>query len=219
MTTEMDKVAVDITPLFYSREAMTTAAGFCLGDKNSIVYAWARIELERGAQARIQANTTMLQNTVLLESRFAATAGFNGMEKAGMIVVVAAADKKAKKGRTVAGDRILTDDHFQTFWKRMPERTTESGKKTRGVKANAKRAFFVHIQTLEDFENLLRACDEYATVANGFPKDAERFVRIYEEFVPADGAGTSVAARVPAATAEDKRRIQAQRERELNETV
>lgn len=197
-----ETVTVEVTPLFYSREAMNKAATFCSGDKGTIVFAWSRIELERGQSAEIKTRTTIKQNKVQLEERFVNTAGFRGMEQAGMIKILPGENAKP----------VLTDAQFEEFWNRMPYRTV-SGKKTRGIKSNAKRVFHNVIRKQEQFDNLLLACDEYNTVSNGFPKDAERFLRIYQDYIPTITAGTLVA--LPIQVNENKRRIQAEREQQL----
>ena len=202
MNEQQENVIVEVTPLFYSREALTKAATFCNGDKGTIVFAWSRVELERGQSAEVKTKTTIKQNKVTLDARFVNTAGFHGMERAGMIKILPGENAKP----------VMTDEQFETFWNRMPYRTV-SGKKTRGIKSNAKRVFHNVIRKQEQFDNLLAACDEYATVSNGFPKDAERFLRIYQDFIPT--AGTSIAKPSSAPTIEDKQRIQQRRQEDI----
>lgn len=200
-----ETVVVEVTPLFYSREALSKAATFCQGDKGTVVFAWSRVELERGQSAEVKTKTTVKQNKVELEERFVNTAGFRGMEQAGMIKILPGTNAQP----------VMTDAQFEEFWNRMPFRVV-SGKKTRGVKSNAKRVFHNVIRKQEQFENLLRACDEYAVVSNGFPKDAERFLRIYQDFIPTVGTSVAGPSSSPTQTTEEKQRIQAEREKELS---
>lgn len=242
MSEDVETVVVEVTPLFYSRDAMTKAATFCHGDKGTIVFAWSRVELERGQAAEVRVNTTVKQNKVQLESRFVDTAGFKGMEKAGMIRITSAAvhsdvcgvcqrhkdNHVGKNGRKLTHDfegqdyaktTALTDDQFEAFWKQMPGRSV-AGNITRGSKANAKRMFHKFIRNDEQYRDLLRAAAAYGAVANGYPKDAERFLRdnFWLDFVPAETStptGTSVAGKTDA----EKQKIQDERERAITEVA
>jgi len=205
---DVETAIVEVTPLFYNRETMSKAASFVNNSKETITFAWVRIELERGQSAEIKTRTTVKQNKVELPSQFVKTAGFYALEKAGMI-------------RIIEGDitkPVLTDDQFETFWNRMPYRLV-SGRKTRGSKSNAKRKFHRFIRTQEQFDNLLLACDNYAVVANKFPKDAERFLNnnFYADFIPeviADGVPVRGAEAVERSRAE-RERIEAERQKSL----
>jgi len=174
-TEVQDTVAIEVTPLFYNRETMSKAASFVSGSKETITFAWVRIELERGQSAEIKVKTTIKQNKVVIEKRFAETAGFKAMERAGMINILPGDDMKP----------VLTDEQFEAFWNAMPHREV-GGRKVRGSKSNAKRMFHKFIRNEEQFNNLLLACKEYTVLANQFPKDAERFLRnnFWAEYIP-----------------------------------
>lgn len=204
-TDGQETVTVEVTPLFYSKQAMSQAALLCGGSKETIAFAWCRIELERGAGAEVKQRITIKQNKVTLEKRFATTAGFTAMEQAGMIRVTA--DDSAPS--------VLTDDDFENFWKAYPARDVQ-GRKVKGVKSNAKRMFHKYIRTREQFLDLLLATMEYATVSNGFPKDAERFLRnnLWRDYMPENGRLCT--APVEQLSTEDKLRIQNERQQQLD---
>lgn len=163
-------VSVTLTTLFYSRVTVREAVKYCASPEFA-TYAWANLVFAAAEQGEVKARSTNLANIVRMALSKTETSGMLALKKVGAITVTAlsASAKPILQG---------LDEKFENFWGQYPRRNG-----VRQGKAAAKTVFTKIILSDEDLEQVMEALANYKTICGEFPKDAERFLKNWTDYL------------------------------------